>query len=72
MGYYGSVSIKIKELVKDILRELGPYVKVADWNKKESIRAKIRMVVKGYLIRKLSAGISYKEIDSIASEMLGQ
>ena len=35
-------SEEIKKIVKEILGELGPYVRVSDWNKKESIRAKIK------------------------------
>ena len=58
--------------MKDILRELGPYIKVADWNKKAHIRAKIKMIVKQSLMRVANPDISYKEIDEIATEMLYQ
>ena len=63
-------SEEIKEIVKEILAELGPYVKVSDWNKKESIRAKIKMIVKKSLIKKVDSKISYEQINTIANEML--
>lgn len=65
-------SEEIKKVVKEITRKLGPYIKVADWNKKESIRAKIKIIVKKYLIKMVDSKMSYKEIDSIANEMLNQ
>lgn len=63
-------SEQIKEVVKEIIRTLGPYIKVADWNKKESIRARIKMIVKESLIKKVDTKMPYKKIDSIANEML--
>ena len=63
-------SEKIREIVKKILAELGPYVKVADWHKKESIRAKIKMIVKKSLIKMVNTKMSYKQIDAVANEML--
>ena len=63
-------SEEIKEIVKEIHGELGPYVRVSDWNKKESIRAKIKMIVKKSLIKKVDSKISYQLINAIAYEML--
>ena len=63
---------KIKEVVKEIIRELGPYVKVADWNKKDRIRAKIKWIVKSSIIKMVSSGIPYEKIDEIANDVLNQ
>lgn len=65
-------SDEIKEIVKEIINKLDPYIKVADWNKKESIRSKIKIIVKKSLINMANSKMSYKEIDSIANEMLNQ
>ncbi|XOB63841.1 type I restriction endonuclease subunit R (plasmid) [Campylobacterota bacterium DY0563] len=65
-------SDKIRDIVKNILTELGPYIRVADWNKKENIRAKIKMIVKKSLMKMIDSKISYKQIDAIANEMLSQ
>ncbi len=65
-------SDELKKVVKEILRELNPYVRVADWNKKDSIRAKIKLIVKKSLISIVNSKMTYKEIDNIASEILYQ
>lgn len=65
-------SEQIKKVVKEIIRELGPYIKVVDWNKKDTIRAKIKMIVKQSLAKIVDSKMSYKEIDSIANDMLSQ
>jgi len=61
---------KIKDIVKKILAELGPYVKIVDWNKKESIRAKIKKIVKISLMQMASSRMPYEQIDAIADEIL--
>ncbi|MDL1969742.1 MAG: type I restriction endonuclease subunit R [Candidatus Desulfofervidaceae bacterium] len=65
-------SDELKKVVKEILKELNPYIRVADWNKKDSIRAKIKMIVKKSLISIVNSKMSYEEIDNIASEVLSQ
>ena len=57
-------------VIKSVLNELSPYIKVADWNKKERIRAKIKTIVKKSLMKMAGSKISYKQIDTIANEML--
>ncbi|MCS7164254.1 MAG: DUF3387 domain-containing protein, partial [Thermodesulfovibrio sp.] len=44
-----SSEIDIKEIAKEIVNLIGPYVKIADWNKKETVKAKIRSSVKQLL-----------------------
>ena len=63
-------SEEIKNVVKEIVSGLGPYIKVADWNKKDSIRAKIKMIVKKSLIKLADSKMSYEQIDAIANEIL--
>ena len=61
---------EIKRVAREVVKELGYYIKVADWNKKEQIKAKIRMALKNVLIKVIDARIDYKEISNIASELL--
>jgi len=61
---------EIKAVAKEIVKELGYYVKLADWNKKEYLRAKIKVALKNALIRVIDARITYEEVDKIASEIL--
>ena len=61
---------EIKKVAKGIVKELGYYVKIADWNKKDYLRAKIRMIVKKVLINVIDARVDYKEIDRISKEIL--
>jgi type I restriction enzyme R subunit len=65
-------SDKIKELAKEIINNLGPYVKLADWNKKETLRATIRSIVKKSLLKLKNSKLNYNQMDSIAKEMLSQ
>ncbi len=61
---------EIKEVAKAVVKELGYYAKVADWNKKEQLRAKIKMAVKNLLIKVIDARVDYEKIDEIASKIL--
>ncbi|HEX17201.1 MAG TPA: DUF3387 domain-containing protein [Thermoplasmatales archaeon] len=61
---------EIRSIAKEIVKELGYYVKLADWNKKDYLRAKIKVALKNILIRTIDARISYEDIDKIASEIL--
>ncbi len=61
---------EIKAIAKAIVKELGYYIKVADWNRKDYLRAKIKMALKEALINVIDARVSYKRIDKIASVIL--
>jgi len=61
---------EIKAVAKKIVKELGYYVRLADWNRKEYLRAKIKIALKNALIKVIDARISYREVDKIASEIL--
>ena len=60
---------EIEEVAKEIVKELGYYIKVTDWNKKELIKAKIKAAVKNVLIRVVAERVSYKEIELLSTEV---
>jgi len=61
---------EIKAVAKEIVKELGYYVKLVDWNKKDYLEAKIKKALKKILINTIDARVSYEKIDEIASEIL--
>jgi len=61
---------EIKAVAKEIVKELGYYVKLVDWNKKDYLEAKIKKALKKILINAIDARVSYEKIDEIASEIL--
>ncbi len=60
---------EIKRIAKEIVKRLGYYVKVADWNKKEYLKAKIRMALKEVLFNVIDGRVEYQKIDEIATEI---
>ncbi|MEO0262963.1 MAG: type I restriction enzyme endonuclease domain-containing protein, partial [candidate division WOR-3 bacterium] len=60
---------EIKKVAKEVVKRLGYYIKIVDWNKKETLKAKIKMAVKEILIETLDERIEYERIDKIASEI---
>ncbi len=61
----------VQEIAKEMVSILGPYIRVADWNKKESIKAKIRATIKSSLLKKIAREeVSYEDIDSLSKEIL--
>jgi len=65
-------SEEIKRIAKQIVKELGYYVNIVDWNKKDNIKAKIKKTLKAMLIRsELNlSNVSYKKIESIVEEVV--
>lgn len=61
---------EIEKVAREVVKGLGEYVKVADWNKKEILRARIRKLVKDTLLKVIDERINYDEMDKIASEVL--
>jgi type I restriction enzyme R subunit len=61
---------EIKKIAKEVVKRLGYYIKIVDWNKKETLKARIRMALKEVLISIIDGRINYKEINKIASELL--
>ncbi|MEN3044758.1 MAG: HsdR family type I site-specific deoxyribonuclease [Candidatus Hydrothermales bacterium] len=60
---------KIKYVAKEVIKRLGYFVKIVDWNKKETLKAKIKMAIKEILMETVNEGIEYERIDSIANEI---
>jgi type I restriction enzyme R subunit len=60
---------EIKYVAKEVIKALGNFIKVTDWNKKEILRAKIKMAIKEILINVVDERVEYHEVDSIASEI---
>jgi len=56
-------------VVKEIKKQLGYFIKIVDWNKKESLRAKIKVAIKAVLAEVLEKRVEYAKINQIASEI---
>jgi type I restriction enzyme R subunit len=63
---------EIIRIVKEIQKELGYYVKIVDWHKKDSIRARIKSIIKMALAKSLGGRIEYQKIDKLSSELCEQ
>ncbi len=61
---------EIKEVAKEIVKKLGYYIKVADWNRNEFLKAKIRKILKNVLMKVFSGKIEYSKIDQLSKEIL--
>ena len=61
---------KIKQVAKAVVKELGYYVKVADWHKKEYIRARIKAALKRVLLKMMDVPVDYDEIERISSKIV--
>lgn len=60
---------EIKFIAKEVIKKLGNFIKVVDWNKKESLRAKIRWAIKEILINVVNERVEYEKIESVAKEI---
>ncbi len=60
---------EIKYVVKEVIKRIGSFIKIVDWNKKEAMRAKIKMAIKEILVNIVNERVEYSKIDSIASEI---
>ncbi|MCD6402441.1 type I restriction endonuclease subunit R [bacterium] len=61
---------EIKKVAKEVVKEMGYCIKVADWNKKEYLKAKIKAAVKRILIRIIDGRVSYNEIEQLSKELI--
>ncbi|MDW7973524.1 MAG: DUF3387 domain-containing protein, partial [Thermodesulfovibrio sp.] len=66
--------VDIKEIAKEIVNLIGPYVKIADWNKKETVKAKIRSSVKQLLPKYMNpqALTEYEILNRISEAIVEQ
>jgi len=62
---------EVKEIAKLIVEKMGGYVKIADWNNKEAIKAKIRRALRDVLSERLRKR-DYDYISEIVNELLEQ
>jgi type I restriction enzyme R subunit len=62
---------EIKKVAREIVKEMGYFVKVADWNRKEYLKAKIRTALKNVLIRIIDGRVKYEEIEELSKEIMG-
>jgi len=62
---------EVKEIAKLIVEKMGGYVKIADWNNKEAIKAKIRRALRDVLSERLRKH-DYDYISEIVNELLEQ
>jgi len=60
---------EIKFIAKEVIKKLGNFIKVVDWNKKESLRAKIRWAIKEILINVVDERVEYEKIENVAKEI---
>ncbi|QER41216.1 type I restriction endonuclease subunit R [Thermodesulfobacterium sp. TA1] len=60
---------EIIHVVKEIKKQLGYFVKIVDWNKKESLRARIKVAIKEILAKVLEKRVEYEKINQITSEI---
>ena len=60
---------EIKYVAKEVIKKIGSFVKIVDWNKKDTLRAKIKMAIKEILVKVVDARVEYNEIDTVASEI---
>jgi type I restriction enzyme R subunit len=61
---------QIQAISKEIVKELGYYTKVADWNRKEYLKAKLRSAVKNLLINIIDGRGTYMEIEQLSEEIM--
>jgi type I restriction enzyme R subunit len=62
---------QIKQVAREIVKELGYYTKVADWNRKEYLKAKIRTALKTVLMKAIDGRAEYPEIEKLSVQVLG-
>jgi type I restriction enzyme R subunit len=61
---------QVREVVREIVKELGCYTKVADWNRKEYLKAKIRMALKTVLMKAVDGRASYPDYEKLSVEVI--
>jgi type I restriction enzyme R subunit len=61
---------EVEKVAREIVKEMGYYVKVADWNRKEYLKAKIRTALKNVLIRTIDERVKYEEIEKLSKEIV--
>ena len=60
---------EIKYVAKEIINRLGYFIKIVDWNKKESLRAQIKKELKIILSNTIGKKAEWKDIERIADQI---
>lgn len=61
---------EIKKIAKEIVKELEFYRKIADWNKKDYLKAKLRVIIKNLLMKTIDGRAQYNEIEQLSINIL--
>ena len=64
--------VEIKQIAQEIVKDLGYYVRVADWNKKDYMKAKIRAAIKKILLKRINKNVSYNIVNNLSNEIVTQ
>ncbi|WP_448587265.1 type I restriction endonuclease subunit R [Thermocrinis sp.] len=59
----------VKRVAKEVVKSLGGYVKIVDWNKKEPLKAKIKVEIKTILMSLLGDSVDYSIIENVAFKL---
>ena len=61
---------QMRMIAIEIVKQLGYYTKVADWNRKEYLKAKIRTALQTVLMKAVDGRANYNEVKSLSSEVM--
>jgi len=62
----------IKYVAKEVVKYIGNLIRVVDWNRKETLRAKIKMTIKKILVKVVAESVEYTIIDNLATQIYDQ
>lgn len=60
---------EIKTVAREIIRRIGGYIKVVDWNKKETLRSKIRVQIKQILAKSMGDNVDFDQINNLTTQI---
>ena len=63
---------EIKYVAKEVVKYIGNLIRVVDWNRKETLRAKIKMTIKKILVKVVAESVEYTIIDNLATQIYDQ
>ncbi|MCI4463704.1 MAG: type I restriction endonuclease subunit R [Caldisericum sp.] len=60
---------EIKTVAREIIKRIGGYIKVVDWNKKETLRSKIRVQIKQILANSMGDNVDFDQINNLTTQI---
>jgi type I restriction enzyme R subunit len=60
---------EIKTVAREIIKRIGGYIKVVDWNKKETLRSKIRVQIKQILANSMGDNLDFDQINNLTTQI---